>query len=343
MEFWMAPDPRLAKYVFLDIVSFSHGRSVEAQTDLVGYLNSLVRAVLSSAGLAGDDLVLLPTGDGLCIAVVDLASPYDVHLTLALSLLESLAAHNEATSDVMRRFTVRIGLNQNVDNLVQDINDKRNVAGAGINMAQRFMSLADGNMIIVGPSVHETLASREKYMSSFRPYIATVKHGIRINVFQYISPSPGLATEVPKAFAPPAAKVTKLTDYEAFHIALCLKHRQFLLSLSYLGTERVAGAILIHMLTTDAIDKADSTGIRPHIPHTFGASHETLQEQVAYYDKVDTYLLYDLARMIENKLTAVLDCFEPPLTEPRIYVNDRGESRLRAERPDVAARILDAP
>lgn len=129
-----------AKYVFADVVGFTRGRSVEAQSDIVGYLNGVVRHALLGNGVPEGKCILLPTGDGLCVALLPYeGSPYDVHVRVALSLLRGAHEHNEDTKDEMRRFEVRIGLNANTDNLVTDINGNRNVAGAGINMAQRVM------------------------------------------------------------------------------------------------------------------------------------------------------------------------------------------------------------
>src|SRR5688572_2581871 len=110
-----------AKYIFLDIVGFSLGRSVEAQTDLVHTLNQLVRDALAAHEITSSQLLLLPTGDGICIALLNREDPFDIHLQIALSLLERLHKYNESVEDEMRKFQVRIGINANTDNLVTDI------------------------------------------------------------------------------------------------------------------------------------------------------------------------------------------------------------------------------
>ena len=143
----------LIKYIFLDIIGFTNNRSVEAQADLIGYLNSVVTETLEKHNLATDQdilpeshgqSILIPTGDGICIALIDVGDEYDIHLRVALDILALIDKHNSETPDDMRKFEVRIGLNENVDNLVTDINGNQNVAGMGINMAQRTMSQADG-------------------------------------------------------------------------------------------------------------------------------------------------------------------------------------------------------
>jgi class 3 adenylate cyclase len=165
-----------AKYIFLDIVGYSHNRSVEAQTEVISVLNAIVLKALVESGIKQDGQILLPTGDGICIAIVDVSASYDIHLRIALIILRELRDHNTGTPDAMRRFEVRIGLNENVDNKIIDINGKPNIAGAGINLAQRIMSAADGNQVLVGDAVYETLRHREHYMNKFRSHSVLQKH-----------------------------------------------------------------------------------------------------------------------------------------------------------------------
>jgi len=63
-------------------------------------------------------------------------------------LLAKINDHNVNTADTMRRFDVRVGINSNVDNLIKDINNRENLAGAGINIARRVMDAADANQIM---------------------------------------------------------------------------------------------------------------------------------------------------------------------------------------------------
>jgi len=150
---------RLAKYIFIDVVQFSK-RSAEAQSDIVKSFNEIVHQVLDKHNVNkdnDDDCILIPTGDGMCISLLSQDLPYDTHIQIALSTLKSISEHNEATENETRRFQVRIGINQNTDILVTDINGRKNVAGAGINMASRVMDKADGGQILVSQAVHHEL------------------------------------------------------------------------------------------------------------------------------------------------------------------------------------------
>src|SRR5689334_17978870 len=116
------------KYIFLDVVNFTHERSVEAQSDIVSILNNVVHEALEEYGIEGLQLILLPTGDGMCICLLNFEKPYDVHILLALGIITRIHQHNSRTDDKMRRFQARIGINANTDNLVVDVNQRRNMA-----------------------------------------------------------------------------------------------------------------------------------------------------------------------------------------------------------------------
>lgn len=186
-----------AKYIFLDVVNYTQDRTVEAQSHIIRVLNEIVIEGLAFYDLTSENLILLPTGDGICIAIINVSEPYDVHLALALRILSGIDKHNSKTEDVMRKFKIRIGINENIDNLITDINNNRNIAGAGINAAQRVMSIADDNQILVSQTVYEKLYQREKYWKKFTPFTVTVKHNLKMLVYQYINQHEGLAINPP--------------------------------------------------------------------------------------------------------------------------------------------------
>ncbi|PIN73621.1 hypothetical protein COV20_05350 [Candidatus Woesearchaeota archaeon CG10_big_fil_rev_8_21_14_0_10_45_16] len=176
----------LAKYVFLDIISYSYKRTVEAQTDIIAVMNDIVRKTLKNLKIPDTKRILLPTGDGICIALLNINEPYDIHLEVALSILKGIYEHNNSEEDPMRQFNVRIGVNENTDNQVIDVNGNNNIAGAGINEAQRIMDQGEKAMIFVGRTVHSHLAQREKYQGKFRKYDAVIKHNLKLEVYQLI-------------------------------------------------------------------------------------------------------------------------------------------------------------
>lgn len=186
------------KYVFLDVVDFTKN-SVEDQTEIVQTLNGKVADAVRESGILANSLIYLPTGDGICVVIKhDPQQPdsYDVHMRLALNILKGVNEHNTSSGADKPGFEVRIGVNENQDNLIKDINGNDNIAGAGINYAQRFMNLAEGRQIFVGPSAYEILRHHKKYTGAgvFHPYTVTIK-GERLKVYQYVAGgNPGLDT-----------------------------------------------------------------------------------------------------------------------------------------------------
>lgn len=129
------------QYVFVDVVGFTDHRSAEAQSDVVRALNDIVRKAIAAQIEPSEKQVLIPTGDGIAVALIN-ASDFDIHLKIGLEILKLASEHNAKEERTDRRFQLRVGVNENIDNVIMDINDRVNVAGAGISMAQRIMDQA---------------------------------------------------------------------------------------------------------------------------------------------------------------------------------------------------------
>src|ERR1700730_8368864 len=132
---------RYIRYVFLDVVRFSQ-RSAEAQSAIVRKLNCIVLDALTDHHVDEGDRILIPTGDGVCIAL-SAQLRYDIHIQIALGILAHVHTYNQTVTTTSRQFQVRIGINQNTDIIVTDVNGRPNVAGAGVNLASRIMDKAD--------------------------------------------------------------------------------------------------------------------------------------------------------------------------------------------------------
>jgi len=329
-----------AKYVFLDIVGYTHNRSVEAQSDLVDCLNAIVSKAIASKEIKEDNLILLPTGDGMCIALLNVDVPYDLHLQLALQVLRVLHEHNEITSDAMRKFEVRIGINANLDNFVTDINGRRNVAGAGISYAQRVMSAADGRQILVGEIVYETLRHREKYSGAFRRFVAKAKHGLNLPLYQYVAPDcVGLDVSVPSQFRPrPSAEGegAKLPRIVAAYLAQAITHREDLKLYAKNLTAGCTLTILLHQLALDSLEVIESTETNPPTLHTWGAgTAASFRDQFAHYAAQDYPIQQQLAAYIGEPLDEHSDLFEESTWLDHHFVNPLGMKRLEEEHPDI--------
>lgn len=178
-------DPQQIYYIFLDVVSFST-RSNNAQTAVIKALNKIVKQAVKVMEI--EDTLYLPTGDGLCICLLRLEK-VQLCMELACKILELIEEKRNTEKEESRKFEVRVGINENVDHLVVDINGKTNIAGAGINLAQRVMSVADGSQLMLSSSAHDIFNAIEPYRGTFREYKVRIKHNLEIAVYHYQGPT----------------------------------------------------------------------------------------------------------------------------------------------------------
>src|SRR5262249_38263958 len=130
--------------LFLDVVGYSR-LSVDDQHDLLAALNTIVRSSRSflEAEQSGK-LMRVPTGDGM--ALVFFSTP-EAPVRCAVEVARSL---KESSS-----IEVRMGIHSGPVSKVSDVNDRSNVAGAGINIAQRVMDCGDAGHILLSKHVAE--------------------------------------------------------------------------------------------------------------------------------------------------------------------------------------------
>src|SRR5213593_2892873 len=162
----------IAHVLFTDIVGYSK-LPVNEQRALVERLNEIVRGTdeFQAAETAGR-LIKIPTGDG--ITLVFYQSP-EAPVECALEISRALKKHPE--------LQLRMGIHSGPVSGVIDVTGKANVAGAGINIAQRVMDCGDAGHILLSKHVAEDL---EEY-PHWQPHLhelgeCEVKHGVRVSV-----------------------------------------------------------------------------------------------------------------------------------------------------------------
>src|ERR1043166_7094404 len=145
----LEPDLQLeiAHVLFIDVVGYSK-LLINEQHQRLGELNQIVRnteafRVAESAG----KLIRLPTGDGMALAFS--TSP-DAPVRCALQIAKALQTNPE--------LKVRMGVHSGPVSGMTDVNDRSNVTGAGINLAQRVMDCGDAGHILLSKRVAEDLA-----------------------------------------------------------------------------------------------------------------------------------------------------------------------------------------
>jgi len=327
------------RYVFLDIVGFTRKRTVEAQSDLVAALNRIVTAAIASTIESDTETILIPTGDGIAVAILDCRS-WDVHIRLALEILRAVADHNVTTTDEMRKFEVRIGVNENVDNVVLDINNRRNVAGYGISMAQRVMDKADAGQLLVGGPTHEIVSPREKYNKAFRVYHAAAKHGTRFSLYQLAINSPGLNVQVPSAFAEDKPKPVRLTTFVAYYIAYAATHRAFLLSRNADPVRDKTAVVLLSLLAQDSFDETQRPVHERAFPRAWNAGKASFNEQYEYYRNTDFWVLARAAELLTRTLEPYEELFDgEEYFRNFAFLGDTAVQKLREQYPSIASEF----
>lgn len=325
-----------SKYIFLDVVQFST-RSAEAQSEIVHQLNVLVRQALESCEVKVDDRILIPTGDGLCIALISQQLPYDIHIQLASVIVASLNEYDEKETNESRRFQVRIGINQNTDIMVKDINERDNLAGAGINMASRIMDKADGSQILISQTVHDELQPSEKYMGNFKPFEARGTHGLTFRLYQYVAKDcPGLNCETPSEFVKKTAAEPKLTRKVAYYFAHAIKLKKSTIRKMGYGQENYSLTVLLWLLAEDSNDKYYATEISPHNPKIYGQGKLHIDDVFNYYNSIDFWIIQMLSDYILRELSEYSDYLsEGGFGLVRLFVNGKGNLKLKREWPDI--------
>jgi len=179
----------IAHVLFIDIVGYSK-LLLKQQSELLGELNEIVSGTneFRQAESAGR-LIRLPTGDGM--ALVFRTNP-EAPAECAMDIARALKSHPA--------IELRMGIHSGPVNEVVDVNQRANIAGAGINMAQRVMDCGDAGHILLSKHVAEDLEQDDRW----RPLLhdlgtCEVKHGVRFGVTNLYSDEVGNA-QLPKKF-----------------------------------------------------------------------------------------------------------------------------------------------
>ena len=179
----------IAHVLFIDIVGYSK-LLLKQESELLQELNEVVSGTkeFREAESAGK-LIRLPTGDGMALVFrTDPEAPAECAMQIAQALKNYPAIQ------------LRMGIHSGPVNEVADVNQRANIAGAGINMAQRVMDCGDAGHILLSKHVAEDLEQDERW----RPLLhdlgtCEVKHGVRVGVTNLYSDGVG-NPRLPKRF-----------------------------------------------------------------------------------------------------------------------------------------------
>jgi len=180
-------DPHLnleiAHVLFMDVVGYSK-LLIDEQQKLVDQLNHTVRSTAEfRQAEAEGKLVRIPTGDGMALAFFN--TP-EAPVRCALQISAALANQSHVK--------LRMGINTGPIGGTLDVNDRSNLAGAGINVAKRVMDCADAGHILLSKRTADDLAQ----YSYWRPHLhmlgpCEVKHGVVVDLVNFHTDQAGNA------------------------------------------------------------------------------------------------------------------------------------------------------
>src|SRR5205809_6326900 len=175
--------------LFIDIIGYSK-LLINEQSEQIQTLKQIVRGTEQfRLAEAEGKLLRLPTGDG--VALVFRSSP-EAPVRCAVEISQELKHHPE--------LRVRMGIHSGPVNEITDLNEQANIAGAGINIAQRVMNCGDAGHILVSRHVADDLEQYPRWRAHLHDLgECEVKHGLKISIVNLVADGVGNA-EPPHKF-----------------------------------------------------------------------------------------------------------------------------------------------
>jgi TolB-like protein/class 3 adenylate cyclase/Tfp pilus assembly protein PilF len=179
----------IAHVLFIDTVGYSK-LVVDQQRRLLELLNQIVRGTEQfRKAEATHRLITIPTGDGM--ALVFYNTP-EAPVECALEISRAAQAHPE--------LGLRMGVHSGAVSGVIDVSGRANIAGAGINVAQRVMDCGDAGHILLSKHVAEDLEQLGHWKTRLHDLgEIEVKHGARVSVVNLYTDELG-NPEIPQKF-----------------------------------------------------------------------------------------------------------------------------------------------
>ena len=288
----------IAHVLFIDIVGYSK-LLINEQHEMLQKLNQIVRGTeaFQRAEAAGK-LIRFPTGDGM--ALVFSTTP-DAPVQCALQISKALQSHPE--------LEVRMGVHSGPVSGIMDVNDRSNIAGTGINMAQRIMDCGDAGHILLSKRVAEDL----EQFRQWRPHLhdlgeCEVKHGVRVHVFNLYTDELGNPA-IPEKLKEAKQPATRITGVRFFRKPAAIAAVLLL---------AIAAAIGLSLLAHHASPKSTTAG-GTAAPPTTGRRIAVLPFKPLVAENRDQVLELGMADSLIAKLSNSREIVVSSLTSVRKY------------------------
>ena len=163
--------------LFIDLVGYSK-LLIEEQKEWLRQLTEIVLATTQVAEATNEQLVRLPTGDGMALVFRNSA---EEPAQCALEITEAL--QKNSSSKEKPQLTLRMGIHSGPVSEVTDVSGRTNITGGGINMAQRVMDCGDAGHILLSKHVANDLQEHRQWSSWLHDLgECEVKHGVRLGI-----------------------------------------------------------------------------------------------------------------------------------------------------------------
>src|ERR1700680_4181995 len=186
-----SPDVKfeIGHVLFIDIVGYSK-LLINEQSEQIQTLKKIVRGTEQCRiAEAERKLLRLPTGDGGALVFRNSA---EAPVLCGLEISKELKRHPE--------LRVRMGIHSGPVNEITDLNEQANIAGAGINIAQRVMDCGDAGHILLSKRVADDLEQYPQWRSLLHELgECEIKHGLRISLLNLYGDDTG-NSELPEKF-----------------------------------------------------------------------------------------------------------------------------------------------
>jgi TolB-like protein/class 3 adenylate cyclase/Tfp pilus assembly protein PilF len=289
----------IAHLLLIDVVGYSK-LLVNEQVELLQELNQIVRSTeCFRAAEARGKLIRVPTGDGM--ALLFFRSPEEP-VRCALEISRTLHDHPQ--------IQLRMGVHSGPVNRVTDVNDKTNIAGSGMNVAQRVLDCGDAGHILLSKHVAEDLAQYRHW----QPYLrdlgeCEVKHGLHLHLFNLCKDGLG-NPQVPEKLKrrrwkqdSVAVRPVRQPRFPKFLLSVALAGSALALAISSLFFFHKSPSRAITPTVSPAVTSNGSVPIPEKSVAVLPFDNLSKEKENAYFaDGVQDEILTDLARVADLKV-----------------------------------------
>ena len=330
--------------LFIDIVGYSK-LLIEEQQKRVRQLTEIVLATTQVREAPNEQLVKLPTGDGMALVFRNSA---EEPVRCAQEIARVLKQHPE--------IAVRMGIHSGPISDVSDVSGRTNIAGAGINVAQRVMDCGDAGHILLSQHVADDLAQYRQWAPLLHDLgECEVKHGVRLHVLNLYTEHLG-NPELPEKFR--QAKETQTASAMPASEKPARGFRRLMAALIILAVVATgAGFYFVSRRPPANVAPSSIVPAAPAIPEKSIAvlpfENLSSERENAYFaGGVQNEILTDLAKVAELKVISRTSVMQYAAGTARnlkeigrelgvSYVVE-GSVQRESERVRVAAQLIDA-